>query len=87
MANYYLTFIYVQELANCLLFLSVNMAGIFTHYPTETAQRAAFLEARTFVESRLTIQKQTEEQVKVYSHFSEHSKHGCTWLNEWKLHM
>ena len=54
----------MQILANIFLFLCANMAGIFTHYPTEAAQRAAFLETRRCIEARLTTQRENQQQVR-----------------------
>lgn len=58
--NYLLPF---QLLSNVLIFIAVNTAGIFTHYPTEQAQRQAFLETRRCIEARLTTQRENQEQV------------------------
>jgi hypothetical protein len=40
-----------------------NVAGIFTHYPSEIAQRLAFMETRQCIEARLTTQKENQQQV------------------------
>ncbi|XP_062578862.1 adenylate cyclase type 5-like [Saccostrea cucullata] len=56
------SFIWKQLLSNVLIFVSVNVAGIFTHYPTEQAQRQAFLETRRCIEARLTTQRENQEQ-------------------------
>lgn len=48
--------------ANVLLCIAVNIAGIFTHYPSEQAQRKGFLETRGFVQTRINLQTENEEQ-------------------------
>lgn len=52
----------LQVIANCFVFLCVNIAGIFTHYPTEASQRQVFLETRKCIETRLTTQRENQEQ-------------------------
>jgi adenylate cyclase 5 len=54
----------LQMLANVVLLASTNVAGVFTHYPSELAQRQAFLETRQCVEARLTTQRENQQQVK-----------------------
>lgn len=54
----------LQMLANVVLLASTNVAGVFTHYPSELAQREAFLETRQCVEARLTTQRENQQQVK-----------------------
>jgi hypothetical protein len=54
----------LQLLANAVLLASTNIAGVFTHYPSELAQRQAFLETRQCVEARLTTQRENQQQVK-----------------------
>lgn len=54
----------LQVLANMVLLTSTNIAGVFTHYPSELAQRQAFLETRQCVEARLTTQRENQQQVK-----------------------
>ncbi|XP_052765547.1 adenylate cyclase type 6-like [Mya arenaria] len=60
--NYEDSFIWKQIVCNILIFVCVNIAGIFTHYPTEVAQRKAFLETRRCIEARLTTQRENQEQ-------------------------
>ncbi|KAK3108058.1 hypothetical protein FSP39_000441 [Pinctada imbricata] len=55
-------FIWKQLVANLLLLLATNIAGVFTHYPSEVAQRQAFLETRHCIEARLTTQRENTEQ-------------------------
>ena len=52
-----------QILANFFIFVCVNLAGVFTHYPAEVAQRQAFLETRRCIEARLTTQRENQQQV------------------------
>jgi hypothetical protein len=54
----------LQMLANVVLLATTNVAGVFTHYPSELAQRQAFLETRQCVEARLTTQRENQQQVK-----------------------
>jgi adenylate cyclase 5 len=54
----------LQLLANAVLLVTTNIAGVFTHYPSELAQRQAFMETRQCVEARLTTQRENQQQVK-----------------------
>ena len=58
-------FLNFQTLCNILIFICANIAGIFTHYPTEVAQRKAFLETRRCIEARLITQRENQEQVEL----------------------
>ncbi|XP_041367203.1 adenylate cyclase type 5-like [Gigantopelta aegis] len=60
--NKHLPYFWKQALSNTFLFVCVNIAGIFTHYPSECAQRQAFLETRRCIQARITTQKENEEQ-------------------------
>ncbi|XP_076461589.1 LOW QUALITY PROTEIN: adenylate cyclase type 5-like [Babylonia areolata] len=51
-----------QILANVFVYLCANLAGIFMYYPSEAAQRRAFLETRKCIETRLTIQRENLQQ-------------------------
>ncbi|XP_074659501.1 adenylate cyclase type 5-like [Tubulanus polymorphus] len=55
-------FLYRQIVANSFIFTAVNLTGVFIHYPTEVAQRQAFLETRRCIEARLTIQRENQQQ-------------------------
>ncbi|ELT87487.1 hypothetical protein CAPTEDRAFT_155468 [Capitella teleta] len=55
-------FLWKQLLSNILLFTSVNIAGVFTLYPTEMAQRQAFIETRRCIEARLITQRENDQQ-------------------------
>ncbi|XP_045169674.2 adenylate cyclase type 5-like [Mercenaria mercenaria] len=60
--NYEDNSVWKQIVSNVLVFICANIAGIFTHYPTEVAQRKAFLETRRCIEARLTTQRENQEQ-------------------------
>ena len=49
--------------ANALLFLGVNVYGIFVRILAERAQRKAFLQARNCIEDRLRLEDENEKQV------------------------
>lgn len=49
--------------ANALLFLSVNMYGVFVRVLAERSQRKAFLQARNCIEDRLRLEDENEKQV------------------------
>ncbi|KAM7120695.1 adenylate cyclase type 1 isoform 3-T4 [Molossus nigricans] len=48
--------------ANALLFVGVNMYGVFVRLLAERAQRRAFLQARTCIEDRLRLEDENEKQ-------------------------
>lgn len=52
-----------QIQANFILYLATNIAGVLTHYPSEIAQRQAFMETRQCIQARLTTQKENTQQV------------------------
>lgn len=52
-----------QLCANALLFLSVNMYGVFVRILAERSQRKAFLQARSCIEDRLRLEDENEKQV------------------------
>ncbi|GIY21020.1 adenylate cyclase type 5 [Caerostris extrusa] len=54
-------FIWRQLTASLLLFVAVNMAGIFSHFPSKTSQRQAFMETRQ-CRTRLNIQRENQQQ-------------------------
>lgn len=60
--NYKQHDLWKQMIANALIFLCVNLMGIFTHYPIEIGQRQAFMETRQCIESRLIIQRENQQQ-------------------------
>uniref|UniRef100_UPI00358F5831 adenylate cyclase type 5 isoform X2 n=1 Tax=Myxine glutinosa TaxID=7769 RepID=UPI00358F5831 len=56
------TFVWRQLVANAMIFLCTNIAGVCTHYPTEVAQRQAFHETRDCIKARLRTQKENQQQ-------------------------
>lgn len=50
--------------ANVLIFLCTNMIGICTHYPAEVSQRQAFQETRGYIQARLHLQRENQQQVR-----------------------
>uniref|UniRef100_A0A3Q4AQ19 adenylate cyclase n=1 Tax=Mola mola TaxID=94237 RepID=A0A3Q4AQ19_MOLML len=55
-------FIFKQIGANMLIFLCTNMIGICTHYPAEVSQRQAFQETRGYIQARLHLQRENQQQ-------------------------
>uniref|UniRef100_A0A4W6EQX1 Adenylate cyclase type 6 n=1 Tax=Lates calcarifer TaxID=8187 RepID=A0A4W6EQX1_LATCA len=55
-------FIFKQVSANVLIFLCTNMIGICTHYPAEVSQRQAFQETRGYIQARLHLQRENQQQ-------------------------
>lgn len=53
----------LQLVANAILFVSVNLYGVFVRILTERAQRKAFLQARNCIEDRLRLEDENEKQV------------------------
>ncbi|CAG6021401.1 unnamed protein product [Menidia menidia] len=51
-----------QISANVLIFLCTNMIGICTHYPAEVSQRQAFQETRGYIQARLHLQRENQQQ-------------------------
>uniref|UniRef100_A0A803J4J8 Adenylate cyclase type 1 n=1 Tax=Xenopus tropicalis TaxID=8364 RepID=A0A803J4J8_XENTR len=47
---------------NAILFVSVNLSGVFVRILTERAQRKAFLQARNCIEDRLRLEDENEKQ-------------------------
>ncbi|XP_041701415.1 adenylate cyclase type 6 [Coregonus clupeaformis] len=55
-------FLWKQLSANALVFLCTNMIGICTHYPAEMSQRQAFQETRGYIQARLYLQRENQQQ-------------------------
>uniref|UniRef100_A0A8C4IAS4 Adenylate cyclase type 6 n=1 Tax=Dicentrarchus labrax TaxID=13489 RepID=A0A8C4IAS4_DICLA len=55
-------FIFKQISANVVIFLCTNMIGICTHYPAEVSQRQAFQETRGYIQARLHLQRENQQQ-------------------------
>ncbi|CAD7082581.1 unnamed protein product [Hermetia illucens] len=53
---------YEQTWCSILALLCTNLAGIFTHWPKEKAQRKAFIETRQCIEARLKTQRENQQQ-------------------------
>ncbi|XP_075897741.1 adenylate cyclase type 6 isoform X2 [Nelusetta ayraudi] len=51
-----------QVSANVLIFLCTNIIGICTHYPAEVSQRQAFQETRGYIQARLHLQRENQQQ-------------------------
>lgn len=52
-----------QVLCSIVAVICTNMAGIYTHWPREKAQRKAFIETRQCIEARLRTQRENQQQV------------------------
>ncbi|RXM94796.1 Adenylate cyclase type 6 [Acipenser ruthenus] len=48
--------------ANVLIFLCTNIIGVCTHYPAEVSQRQAFQETRGYIQARLHLQRENQQQ-------------------------
>ncbi|KAM4700180.1 adenylate cyclase type 6 isoform 2-T2 [Discoglossus pictus] len=55
-------FLWKQLSANVLIFLCTNIIGICTHYPAEVSQRQAFQETRGYIQARLHLQRENQQQ-------------------------
>ncbi|XP_062871999.1 adenylate cyclase type 6 [Trichomycterus rosablanca] len=55
-------FLWRQLSANALIFLSTNVIGICTHYPAEVSQRQAFKETRGYIQARIHLQRENQQQ-------------------------
>lgn len=56
--------IYLQILAKALLYISMNVAGLFIHYLTDRSQRQAFLETRRCIEGRMKLETENQRQAR-----------------------
>ena len=52
-----------QLCANGLIFLAVNMVGLFVHNLMEHAQRRTFLDTRNCIAARLEMEEENEKLV------------------------
>lgn len=59
-----------QVSANVLIFLCTNIIGICTHYPAEVSQRQAFQETRGYIQARLHLQRENQQQVTLLTNMS-----------------
>ncbi|XP_055909103.1 adenylate cyclase type 6 [Eupeodes corollae] len=55
-------FLWQELLCSILALLCTNLAGVFTHWPKEKAQRKAFIETRQCIEARLRTQRENQQQ-------------------------
>lgn len=65
-----------QLSANALLFVGVNMYGVFVRVLAERSQRRAFLLARNCIEDRLKLEDENEKQVGARSPFGDRGTEG-----------
>lgn len=63
----------LQVSANVLIFLCTNIIGICTHYPAEVSQRQAFQETRGYIQARLHLQRENQQQVCTHTHTHTHA--------------
>ena len=56
-----------QLAANILVFLAVNLVGLFIHNLTEEGQRRAFLDTRDCIAARLDMEDENEKLVSTQS--------------------
>ena len=54
-----------ELIANGILFMAVNFAGMYTRYLTDRGQRRAFLETHRSMETRFRTQKENDRQEKL----------------------
>ncbi|XP_071108871.1 adenylate cyclase type 1-like [Haliotis cracherodii] len=64
-ANRFPLLLWRPLVANGVLFLSVNIAGIFIHYLTQRSQRKTFIDTRNCIAARLEIQEENEKLEKL----------------------
>ncbi|KAJ8011407.1 hypothetical protein DPEC_G00057880 [Dallia pectoralis] len=60
----HLPHVFPQVVAQAVLFMCMNTAGIFISYLSDRAQRQAFLETRRCIEARLRLETENQRQVK-----------------------
>ncbi|XP_014661660.1 PREDICTED: adenylate cyclase type 1-like [Priapulus caudatus] len=53
--------LWLQLVANVILFIAVNFAGMFVHHLTERTQRKAFLDTRSCIDARLEMEDENEK--------------------------
>ena len=56
-----------QLTANLLVFVAVNLVGLFVHNLMEHAQRRAFLDTRNCIAARLEMEDENEKLVRFFS--------------------
>ena len=55
--------VFLQLVSNGIVFLGVNIAGIFLHNVTDKAQRKTFIDTRNCIAARLEIQDENDKLV------------------------
>ncbi|XP_056094614.1 adenylate cyclase type 6 isoform X2 [Rhinichthys klamathensis goyatoka] len=55
-------FLSKQLCANAVILLCTNIIGICTHYPAEVSQRQAFKETRGYIQARIHLQRENQQQ-------------------------
>ncbi|XP_051735866.1 adenylate cyclase type 6 isoform X2 [Ctenopharyngodon idella] len=55
-------FLSKQLCANAVILLCTNLIGICTHYPAEVSQRQAFKETRGYIQARIHLQRENQQQ-------------------------
>lgn len=73
-------FVWFQTSANVLIFLCTNMIGICTHYPAEVSQRQAFQETRGYIQARLHLQRENQQQVHTWNTYTCTDTHAQTHI-------
>lgn len=53
----------LQVMLKALLYLAVNMAGVFINYLSDRTQRQSFLETRRCIEGRVRLERENHRQV------------------------
>lgn len=75
----------LQLCANAVIFLCTNLIGICTHYPAEVSQRQAFKETRGYIQARIHLQRENQQQVGKHLSTQTHLPgytclpHECSW--------
>lgn len=59
------SFLYLQLLANGILYICVNVAGIFIHNVTQMSQRKTFVDTRNCIAARQEIEDENEKLVSI----------------------
>ena len=57
---------YFKVTSNTLIFLAVNIAGVYIHDRTQRAQRKAFLDTRNCIAARLDMEDENEKLVRLH---------------------
>ncbi len=71
----------MQVTANVIMFLAVNIAGVYIHDRNDHAQRKAFLDTRNCITARLEMEDENEKMV-----ISLGAIHDCQCLKKCANH-